>query len=72
MRSRIGKGSRGADVSAWQGILKASGFDVVVDGVFGEKTEAATKAWQRQRGLLTDGVVGALTWAASTTAAKAA
>lgn len=45
-------------VREWQGII-----DVVVDGDFGPKTEAATEAWQAARGLVSDGVVGPKTWA---------
>ncbi len=35
-----------------------------VDGDFGQKTEAAVKAFQSNRGLLDDGLVGKLTWEA--------
>jgi lysozyme len=34
------------------------------DGMFGEKTEAMVAAFQRNRGLLADGVIGPKTWAA--------
>lgn len=53
-------GSSGNDVRAWQAILRLDGFSssVDVDGAFGPKTVAATKAWQSQRGLGADGKVG--------------
>ncbi len=35
---------------------------VEVDGVYGPQTEAAIKTYQRQNGLLADGIVGGMTW----------
>lgn len=40
-------------------------WPIAPDGDFGERTEAATEAWQYARGLAADGVVGPLTWGAS-------
>ena len=55
-------GMNGADVQQWQEFLNAQGFNVgTADGVFGEKTEQATIAFQQKQGLLADGVVGAKT-----------
>lgn len=55
-------GATGADVLAWQKILKLDGFtSLVADGKYGPLTVAATKAWQKQRGLTADGVVGPAT-----------
>lgn len=56
--STIRFGSRSTDVSRWQTIVGA-----VADGIFGRKTEDATKAWQSSHGLTPDGVVGPMTWA---------
>lgn len=56
----IRKGARGAEVRTWQRIV-----GVPDDGVFGPKTEAATKAWQSAHGLVADGIVGPKTWAAA-------
>lgn len=39
-------------------------LDIVVDGAFGPKTEAAVKDFQQGAGLTVDGVVGSQTWAA--------
>jgi peptidoglycan LD-endopeptidase CwlK len=55
-------GTRGPDVSSWQTFLAGSGFYTgKIDGDFGPKTEAATKAWQASEGLKPDGVAGKLT-----------
>jgi len=51
-------GSRGETVRRWQKIL---GF--VPDGIFGPRTDTATRAWQAAHGLTPDGVVGSKTWA---------
>lgn len=56
------EGSRGAEVVAWQKMLReATGADVAADGDFGPKTLAATKAFQQAQGLEVDGVVGPAT-----------
>jgi N-acetylmuramoyl-L-alanine amidase len=33
-----------------------------IDGVYGPQTEAAIKKFQRQNGLLADGIVGGISW----------
>ena len=46
---------------------------MTVDGVFGDKTRAAVKDYQKKNGLSVDGVVGSKTWGAlnkSTSGAK--
>lgn len=56
-------GSRGEDVRRLQEILKQLGFDPgPIDGIFGPKTEAAVKAFQKKYGLVVDGIVGPQTW----------
>ncbi|MEJ1935639.1 peptidoglycan-binding protein, partial [Nostoc sp. NIES-2111] len=35
---------------------------VEVDGIYGAQTEAAIKRFQRQNGLLADGIVGPVSW----------
>lgn len=53
----IKKGSTGKAVKVWQIII-----GVTPDGDFGEKTEQATKTFQKAHSLTTDGVVGNKTW----------
>lgn len=40
------------------------GWQIEADGLFGPRSSAATRSFQRQVGLDSDGIVGALTWAA--------
>lgn len=56
----IKNGSRGEDVKKLQELL--SGYGLVVDGIFGEKTENAVKDFQQKNGLVVDGIVGPKTW----------
>src|SRR5262245_6662247 len=52
-------GSQSDLVHAWQSFLLGQGFDPGgLDGAFGDKTVAATKAFQREHGLSDDGVAG--------------
>lgn len=53
------KGSKGDDVRQLQRLLGIND-----DGIFGNDTERAVKAYQSRSGLVADGVVGALTWSA--------
>jgi hypothetical protein len=60
-------GSRGDDVEQWQLFLRGQDFDdvfdlVEIDGIFGDITDKATKAFQRQFRLQADGVVGNRTY----------
>lgn len=45
-----------------QRALKVLGLSVTVDGVFGTETTTAVKYFQRENGLLVDGVAGSATW----------
>lgn len=56
-------GSQGAEVKTLQAALnKAGRYGLLVDGVFGKKTEAAVTNFQRANSLSVDGIVGAKTW----------
>ena len=58
-------GSRGSDVIRLQTALNALGYDCgTADGIFGAKTEAAVRNFQRDHSLTVDGVAGRMTWAA--------
>lgn len=53
---------RGTDVKTLQMMLNTLGyFAGRIDGVFGDRTKAAVKAFQRHNGLTADGVVGPAT-----------
>lgn len=56
----IKKGSVGSIVRLIQRQLGG----LVVDGIFGPKTEARVKSFQRQKRLAVDGIVGPITWRA--------
>lgn len=66
--STLSRGSTGAGVEVLQYYLAyISAFvptvpAVTADGVFGEETEAAVRAFQRTYGLVEDGRVGEVTW----------
>ena len=60
----VQKGADGPNVEAIQYLLNQAGDDVVVDGDFGDQTDAAVRAFQAKKGLAQDGKVGPLTWAA--------
>ena len=58
------RGSNGDMVKTLQRYLNDQGEDLAIDGVFGAKTEAAVKRFQRAQGLVVDGLVGPRTWRA--------
>lgn len=49
-------------VIALQEILVKAGYGLVIDGVFGKKTEEAVKDYQKNDNLVVDGIVGPKTW----------
>ena len=60
----VGKGETGKRVSDLQSRLNALGAHLKVDGIFGPKTLAAVREFQRSHGLKVDGLVGPKTTAA--------
>ncbi|WP_203968115.1 CAP domain-containing protein, partial [Sediminihabitans luteus] len=63
-RPTVRLGSRGSTVVVLQKRLRVHGWYVAADGVFGSKTLAAVRSFQRSVGLGSGGVVGPKTWAA--------
>ena len=60
----VRRGNRNKYVRFLQYYLFTLGYNVgVIDGVFGLKTQSAVREFQRNNGLVDDGVVGAKTWA---------
>lgn len=57
------QGNRGAEVELMQTGLRRAGFlNSAPDGIFGNDTATAVKAFQRDVGLTADGIVGNNTW----------
>ena len=64
------RGSKGDAVTELQRMLRKLGFLVAVDADFGAGTEVAVAAFQRDKKLGADGIVGSLSWAALDEATK--
>lgn len=61
----VKQGSTGASVKTIQQTLKSWGYySGSVDGIYGSKTTAAVKSFQKKNGLTVDGIVGSKTAAA--------
>ena len=61
---QVRRGDREHPVRTLQHLLRARGHSVAVDGSFGPLTDAAVRAFQQEKGLVVDGVVGRHTWGA--------
>lgn len=61
---QISQGAKEHPVPTLQHLLRARGKTVTVDGDFGPKTDAAVRAFQHDKGLVVDGIVGPMTWQA--------
>jgi g-D-glutamyl-meso-diaminopimelate peptidase len=56
------RGSRGSDVMEIQSLLEKMSYDPgPIDGIFGFQTEEAVRQFQRNYGLIADGIIGANT-----------
>lgn len=65
------QGNKGRDVTTLQALLRSHGYVLEVDGSFGPATHSKVMAFQRNRGLVVDGVVGTNTWTKATPATVA-
>lgn len=57
------RGSFGDAVMELQKLLKDKGYDITIDNDFGSATELAVMMFQKENGLVVDGIVGQNTWA---------
>lgn len=58
----------GADVRRWQQRMRDRGWRITVDGDYGPASAAIARAFQTEKGLHVDGIVGPATWRAAWTA----
>lgn len=66
----IAKGSRGDDVRNLQKMLCVIGYPIEEDGIFGDETEGALRAFQENAGITVDGIYGNESMAAVISAYK--
>lgn len=57
----------GADVRTWQQRMRERGWQLSVDGLYGPRSDEVARAFQREKRLTVDGIVGPATWAATST-----
>lgn len=56
---------QGEDVRTWQAQMDKRGWDIDVDGLYGDQSADVAEAFQLEKGLVDDRMVGRLTWAAA-------
>lgn len=57
----------GDDVRTWQARMAQRGWKITVDGWYGKESDKVCRGFQRDKGLLVDGIVGPSTWNAAWT-----
>lgn len=57
-----------ANVSTWQAQMRARGWNISVDGQYGDQSYNVCRQFQAEKGLGVDGLVGPQTWGATWTA----
>lgn len=60
--------SHGEDLRAWQQRMRYRGWTINPDGRYGDETERVAKAFQRDKSIPSDGLIGPQTWALAWTA----
>jgi peptidoglycan hydrolase-like protein with peptidoglycan-binding domain len=60
----VRSGDREHPVRTLQYLLRARNHSVIIDGIFGPKTDAAVRAFQMEKHLTVDGIVGPKSWSA--------
>jgi len=63
-RPTLRLGDRNGDVQILQQLLIKAGHDLVADGIFGQASAVAIRAFQAANGLVADAIVGPATWKA--------
>lgn len=58
----------GTDVRTWQTQMRKRGWAITVDGTFSARDEEILRAFQEEKGLSVDGVLGPMSWKAAWTA----
>lgn len=61
---RQGVGNSPVAVRSLHYLLDAHGAGLILDGIFGPRTNAAVRTYQGSHGLVVDGIVGPQTWQA--------
>ncbi|MDR2372916.1 MAG: peptidoglycan-binding protein [Bifidobacteriaceae bacterium] len=56
------------DLRGWQQRMKDRGWSIAADGLYGPETQRVAVAFQKEKGLSPDGLIGVKTWAAAWTA----
>lgn len=61
-RNQLSYGAQGSEVAVAQKALNKHGYNLKVDGILGNNTLNAIRAYQQRKGLTVDGIVGNETW----------
>lgn len=56
---------RGTDIAVWQRQMRQRGWSIVVDSAYARADADIARAFQSEKGLVADGVVGPITWEAA-------